>query len=98
MPVAGIEDVSRVDFADQMMALADMIPPLTTVRQPVLEMGHAAAPAILAFINGQTPTLTLFDTELIIRESVTAKYSPPRIQKNKNWCPDGLRPRGRAIR
>ncbi|MBK9050403.1 MAG: substrate-binding domain-containing protein [Chloroflexi bacterium] len=63
------EDVSLVGFDDQATS-AYMIPPLTTVRQPAIELGHAAAQAILAFINGQTPTLTPFDTELIIRESV----------------------------
>lgn len=64
------EDVSLVGFDDQMSSVY-MIPPLTTIRQPAMELGHAAAQAILAFINGQTPTLTPFDTELIIRESVT---------------------------
>ena len=63
------EDVSLVGFDDQISSVY-MIPPLTTIRQPAMELGHAAAQAILAFINGQTPTLTPFDTKLIIRESV----------------------------
>jgi LacI family transcriptional regulator len=63
------DDVSLVGFDDEASA-AYMIPPLTTVRQPAVEMGQAAAKAILDLLTGNSPTVELFDAELIIRESV----------------------------
>ncbi|UCC53490.1 MAG: LacI family DNA-binding transcriptional regulator [Anaerolineaceae bacterium] len=63
------DDLSLVGFDDEASA-AYMIPPLTTVRQPAVEMGQAAAKAILDLINDNSPTAELFDAELIIRESV----------------------------
>ena len=63
------DDVSLVGFDDESSA-AYTIPPLTTVKQPALELGLAAAKAILALINNHTPTIPVFDAELTIRESV----------------------------
>jgi len=63
------DEVSLVGFDDESSA-AYMIPPLTTVRQPSVEMGHAAAKAILDLINKKPPVIEVFDAELIIRESV----------------------------
>ena len=63
------EDVSLVGFDDEASA-AYMVPPLTTVRQPAVAMGQAAAKGMLALINGETPTFTPFEAELVIRESV----------------------------
>ncbi|MDX1415177.1 MAG: LacI family DNA-binding transcriptional regulator [Candidatus Promineifilaceae bacterium] len=63
------EEVSIVGFDDETSA-AYMIPPLTTVRQPAVEMGQAAANAILDLIAEKPPEKKLFDAELIIRESV----------------------------
>lgn len=63
------DDVSLVGFDDESSA-AYMIPPLTTVRQPAIELGQVAADAILALINKKTPSIPTFDAELIIRESV----------------------------
>ncbi len=62
------EDVSLVGFDDQ-YGSAYTTPPLTTVRQPTYDMGHAAAQAILRLLDGQPPALPHFTTELIIRES-----------------------------
>jgi LacI family transcriptional regulator len=62
------EDVSLVGFDDQ-YGSAYTTPPLTTVRQPTYDMGHAAAQAILRLLDGQPPALPSFTTELIIRES-----------------------------
>ena len=62
------EDVSIVGYDDQ-PASAYMIPPLTTVRQPVEEIGQAAAKAILGLIKGEIEEVPLISAELIIRES-----------------------------
>lgn len=63
------EDVSIVGFDDQ-PASTYAIPPLTTVRQPNIEMGAAAAQAVLQLLNGKAPVLPPFAAELIVRESV----------------------------
>jgi LacI family transcriptional regulator len=63
------DEVSLVGFDDESSA-AYMIPPLTTVRQPAVEMGQAAAKAILDLINKKPAVVKVFDAELIIRESV----------------------------
>jgi LacI family transcriptional regulator len=64
------DEVSLVGFDDESSA-AYMIPPLTTLRQPAVEMGQAAARAILGLINQEKPAIEQFDAELIIRESVS---------------------------
>lgn len=66
------DEVSLVGFDDETSA-AYMIPPLTTLRQPAVEMGQTAAKAILELINGKPAEKKAFDAELIIRESV-ARY------------------------
>ncbi|WP_420628147.1 LacI family DNA-binding transcriptional regulator [Candidatus Leptofilum sp.] len=63
------DDVSLVGFDDEASA-AYMVPPLTTVRQPSVQMGQEAAQAMLSLINGELPELAQFHGELIIRESV----------------------------
>ena len=63
-------DVSVIGYDDSpLIAFTD--PPLTTVRQPVQAMGHAAVSALVAEINGtKTPrTELLFHPELIVRGS-----------------------------
>lgn len=66
-------DVSVVGFDDsKLIAFTD--PPLTTVRQPVLAMGHAAVSALVAEING-TPASRIelkFHPELVVRGSTGA--------------------------
>jgi LacI family transcriptional regulator len=63
------DDVSLVGFDDQ-LGSNYTIPPLTTVRQPMTEMGIAVAQAVLHLIENQEPDLPALSTELIIRESV----------------------------
>jgi LacI family transcriptional regulator len=63
------EDVSLVGFDDEAFA-PYMVPPLTTMRQPAVEMGQMAARAILDALNDKKPRLPLFEAELIVRESV----------------------------
>jgi len=62
------EDVSLIGFDDESSA-AYMVPPLTTARQPSVQMGQVAAQAILDMINGSSPDLPFFEADLIIRES-----------------------------
>jgi len=66
-------DLSVVGFDDSpLIAFTD--PPLTTVRQPVLAMGHAAVSALVAEINGTPASRTelKFHPELIVRGSTGA--------------------------
>ncbi len=63
------DDVSLVGFDDEMTA-AYTIPPLTTVRQPSVEMGQAAAAALMNLIDGQPLDQQTFKSQLIVRESV----------------------------
>jgi LacI family transcriptional regulator len=63
------EDVSLVGFDDQAPS-AYMIPPLTSVRRPPLEIGEAAGQAMVNLIQGQPISLPKFQSTLMIRESV----------------------------
>lgn len=64
------EDVSIVGF-DNETAAADMFPPLTTVHQPVGEMGEEAARILLdAITNAKLPAgQKVLEVSLIVRES-----------------------------
>lgn len=62
------DQVSMVGFDDLAIARFSL-PPLTTVRQPVYEMGHRAAAAVLELIQGRRPEPTLPPPELVTRES-----------------------------
>ena len=61
-------DVSLVGFDDQPSA-AYAWPPLTTLRQPTVEMGAAAARALVDELQGHGFVLPSFRTELVRRES-----------------------------
>ena len=63
-------DVSVVGFDDVLIA-STSDPPLTTVRQPLEEMGRAAADTLLATIRGlPTEKEQLLPTSLVRRESL----------------------------
>jgi len=62
------QDVSLVGFDDQPSA-AYSWPPLTTVRQPTVEMGMAAARAILDELRGRRFVQPTFHTDLVLRAS-----------------------------
>jgi LacI family transcriptional regulator len=64
------EDASLIGFDDEGSA-AYMVPPLTTARQPAVQMGQVAAQSILEMITGKFPTFPVFQADLIIRESVS---------------------------
>ncbi len=63
------DDVSLIGFDDHYSA-AYTIPPLTTVRQPAVELGETAAATMIDLINKKALNIPLFEPELIIRESV----------------------------
>lgn len=70
------EDISIIGFDDQ-PASAFMTPPLTTVAQPAMEMGRAAARMMLQQLAGQTLEMTKLNVQIVVRESVL-QYSPTR--------------------
>jgi len=74
-------DVSVIGFDDQ-RAAAYTTPPLTTIRQPAVEMGRAAASALLRVLRGEPLELPTFSTELVVRES-TARYRPAAHRARK---------------
>jgi LacI family xylobiose transport system transcriptional regulator len=66
------EDLSVVGFDD--LPIARWVsPPLTTVRQPLVEMAEAAAELVLGLARGEEPAQTRVElaTELVVRESTT---------------------------
>lgn len=71
-------DMSLVGFDD--MPFAELVdPPLTTVRQPVAEMGRLAFERLLARLsNADTPPLTRLPVELVIRHSVARRKDMSR--------------------
>lgn len=71
------EDVAVVGFDD-----ADgshcFWPPLTTVRQPFSEVGHAAVSQLKNLMDGGAPDHTLINPSLLVRSSTPA---PPRTRR-----------------
>lgn len=65
------EDISVVGF-DDIQASSYLMPRLTTVKQPLREMGELAAKQLLQRIsngNGRAPQTILLKPELVVRES-----------------------------
>ena len=59
--VIGFDDISLATYCD---------PPLTTVRQPIAEIGRSMARAMLRLLEGlEVEPLTILPTELVLRES-----------------------------
>ena len=61
-------DMSLVGFDDQFLS-AYTLPPLTTVRQPSIDMGRAAAESLLRLLKNEKAMLPYFSTDLIIRKT-----------------------------
>jgi LacI family transcriptional regulator len=61
-------DVSLVGF-DDLPSSAYRLPPLTSVRQSIGELGEQSAEAILQLIAGQRPRIAPRPVELVVRES-----------------------------
>jgi LacI family transcriptional regulator len=66
------EDVSLVGF-DDLIGSAFTTPPLTTIRQPILEIGRRAAITALRLLDGEPVMQQVLPTELIVRESVAMR-------------------------
>lgn len=62
------DDVSLVGF-DDVAASMYTVPPLTTVHNPIQEIGALAARAMLALLSGERPLLEVPAPRLIVRES-----------------------------
>lgn len=62
------EDVSLVGF-DDLPHSAYTLPPLTTVRQSIYEVGATAAHAVLQLLSGEQPNFEQIPAELVVRES-----------------------------
>ncbi len=69
------EDLSVVGF-DDIEASWYVTPPLTTVRQPRVEMGRAAMEMVLALLAGEEVQDRIFPCELVVRDST----APPKGQ------------------
>lgn len=73
----GIEvpgDVSLIGF-DDLPASRYVIPPLSTIHQPVYELGQAAARVLLKLIEGGRSRVALPEPQLVARESTRALKS-----------------------
>jgi len=66
------KQVKIVGFDDSPIASSSS-PSLTTVRQPIRELGAEVALSLLAILDGEEVADKLLDVELIVRESTTAK-------------------------
>jgi len=62
------DDVALVGFDDLTLGRY-AVPPLTTIRQSIYEIGREAASAILAMLEGAQPAVDLPAPELVVRES-----------------------------
>jgi DNA-binding LacI/PurR family transcriptional regulator len=80
------EDVSVVGF-DDIREAAYHLPSLTTVRQPLRQMGEIAAQTLVEKIEGRKdcPSQILIDPELVVRES-TAEAAP-RVRGSERGHP-----------
>jgi LacI family transcriptional regulator len=66
-------DLSFIGYDDVVLAQY-VTPALTTVRQPLRDMGHAAADVALALLNDETKEVrTRFEPEVVERESVAKR-------------------------
>jgi len=70
------EDLSVVGF-DDLPVTQWVSPPMTTIRQPLMDMAAAAAEMVVAMARGETPAQTRIElsTELVIRESTAPPAS-----------------------
>jgi LacI family transcriptional regulator len=66
------DDVSLVGF-DDLPGSAYTTPPLTTVRQPALDLGSAAAHAVLRLLDDMPADLPTLSAGLVIRESTARR-------------------------
>lgn len=62
------DDISLVGF-DDLPGSSYTTPPLTTIRQPLYDMGRIASNSLLKLINGEAVTASLPPLELVVRET-----------------------------
>jgi DNA-binding LacI/PurR family transcriptional regulator len=62
------DDIALVGFDDTVVA-ATAEPPLTSVRQPLEQMGRVAAELVMELIAGRTTAPRWLDTTLVVRDS-----------------------------
>jgi LacI family transcriptional regulator len=75
------DDVAVVGF-DDLPASAFTHPPLTTVRQPLYEMGRTAAAMVMASVRGETIQKRIeLQTSLVVRASSGGRQSSPELIK-----------------
>jgi LacI family transcriptional regulator len=67
------ENLSLVGFDDE-SAAAFMLPPLTTVKQPAVELGMTAAQVILNRLNDEPVSIPVLKAELVVRESTAIHH------------------------
>ena len=73
------DDISLVGF-DDLNSSTYFIPPLTTVRHSIFEIGKVAANAMIELIEGKAPQMMVMPPQLVVREST----QPPLLKpKNK---------------
>lgn len=65
------QDVSLVGF-DDLAASSYTIPPLSSVHQPMQELGRLAAAAMLDLLGGRKPGVAMPGPQLVLRESTAA--------------------------
>ena len=86
------EDLSVVGF-DDLSISRWFSPPLTTVRQPLVEMGRTAAEMLLKMIDGREPHGRQVElaTELVVRSSTGPPPGSiaPRSDAGERPPPDG---------
>ena len=65
-----------VDLIVTPVAMAD--PPLTTVQQPIRQMGHDAMVMLIAVLNGEElrQTHVTLETTLVVRRSTAPPWTP----------------------
>lgn len=70
--IIGFDDISKASIVD---------PPLTTIRQPLLEMGENAATLVVDLINGTKihKTCVVLQTELVVRGSCARREQTQKI-------------------
>jgi len=71
------DDLSVVGF-DNIFNCEHMHPPLTTIEQPIGEMGRAAFDALIELIEGRPAESVVMETRLVLRESTAPP--PVRVQ------------------
>lgn len=74
------QDVSLVGF-DDLAGSTYMVPPLTTVHNPIQEMGQLAARAMLGMLAGERPAVVVPAPRLVVRDSTNALARNPAARR-----------------